>query len=291
MLGSLDYFNKVTSDLIFQTEQPLPSAGSAFTFENLDAEVINNGVELTLDARVVDNADFSWQTIFTGAYLNNEVRDLQGIVNTGAINGQGLTGAYAQRIANGQPLFAYYLREFEGYDSEGLGIYGNNGQLSFVGDPLPDVNIGLANNFSFGNFDASIFFQGVFGYQIYNNTANAIFLRGNLRNGRNTTIDNANSVENPDNFGEASTRFLEDGDFVRLQNASIGYTLPASASSVLNNVRFYVTGQNLLTFTGYSGYDPEVNTQKPINGVPSLGIDYTSYPRPRTILIGLNANF
>ena len=291
ILGSLDFFNKVTSDLLFIAQQPAPTPGSAFTYVNLDGEVINTGVELSLDGRIVDNADFSWQTILTGSYINNEVRGVNSIVNTGAINGQGLSGAYAQRIADGQPLFAYFLREFEGYDSEGLGIYANNGALAFVGDPLPDANVGLANNLRFGDVDVSLFLQGVFGFQVYNNTANAIFLKGNLRNGRNSTQDNADSPESPNNFGEASTRFLENGDFVRIQNLSIGYNIPTAGMNNVSRMRVYLTGQNLYTFTGYSGYDPEVNTDKSIDGVPSLGIDYTSYPRARTFLLGLNVGF
>ena len=291
VLGSLDYFNKVTSDLLLIGEQPQPVSGNPFTYTNVEGEVINNGIELSLDARIVEGANFSWQTILTGAYLQNEVQGVTQIINTGAINGQGLTGAYAQRIASGQPLGAFYLREFQGYDDSGLAIYANNGALSFVGDALPDANVGLANNFQFGNFDASLFLQGVFGFQVYNNTANAIFLKGNLRNGRNSTVVEAASPESPDNFGEASSRFLENGDFLRIQNLSLGYNVPLPTGGNINNLRVSLTAQNLYTFTGYTGYDPEINTNKQINNVPSIGIDYTSYPRARTFLVGVNVGF
>jgi iron complex outermembrane receptor protein len=204
-------------------------------------------------------------------------------VNTGQIHGQGLSGAYAQRIAEGQPLYAFYMREFAGFDENGLGIYANNEQLDFVGSPIPDITLGLNNSFTFGRFDLSAFLEGAFGHQVYNNTANAIFLKGNLRNGRNITREMAASPESPNNFGEASTRFLEDGDYLRLSNVSLGYNVDLSRlMSSLRNVRLGVTGQNLFVITDYSGYDPEVNVDKSINGVPSLGIDYTAFPRPRT---------
>ena len=291
VLGSLDFFNKVTSDLLFFREQPLPTPGSARSFENLDGEVVNNGVELSIDIRAIDRGDFSWQTIFTGAYLTNEVRDLVGVNNTGAIRGQGLTGAFAQQVVSGQPLFVFYMPVFEGFDSEGRNILANNGFSQYVGDPIPDFNLGLNNSFTYGDFDFSFFLQGVFGFQVYNNTANAFFLQGNLATGRNTTVESAAAGESNDNPGIVSTRFLEDGDFLRIQNVNLGYNLPLPSNRYVSSARFYVTGQNLYNFTGYSGYDPEVNNDANINGIPSLGIDYTAYPRARTFLFGLNLGF
>lgn len=291
LLGSVDFFNKVTEQLLFFQQQAGPTPGEGRTFKNLPGEIVNSGVELSLDFRAIDNDNFAWQTILTGAYLNNEVRGLDRIEFTGAIRGQGLTGAFAQQVESGQPLFAYYLPTFTGFDSEGRNTFANNGIASYVGDPIPDVNLGWANNFNFGNFDAGFFLQGVFGFDVYNNTANAFFLAGNLATGRNTTVENANSGEAAENPGIPSTRFLEKGDFVRLQNVNIGYNIPLASNSTLRSARVYLTGQNLALFTNYSGYDPEVNTDANIDGIPSLGIDYTAYPRARTILLGLNLGF
>jgi iron complex outermembrane receptor protein len=100
-----------------------------------------------------------------------------------------------------------------------------------------------------------------------------------------------NNGEGALNTPEVSTRFLEKGDFVRLQNFSIGYRVPTSSNKLFSSIRLYITGQNLLTFTKYSGQDPEVNTDKSLNGIPSFGIDYTSYPRARTWTIGANISF
>jgi iron complex outermembrane receptor protein len=92
------------------------------------------------------------------------------------------------------------------------------------------------------------------------------------------------------NAPDVSTRFLEKGDFVRLQNLTLGYRVKTE-SKIISNLRVFVTGQNLLTFTSYSGQDPEVSTNKSLNGIPSFGIDYTAYPRARTWTIGANISF
>lgn len=291
--GSLDYFNKQTDNLIFRQDYAQPAAVD-YQWVNLDGTVINKGWEFMLNAYPVDGTSFTWQIGYNMSFLENTVRDLSTFVNTGAIHGQGLTGAYGQRIASGQPLFSFYMREFVGFDENGLGIYANNGELGFVGDPLPDMTLGLNNTFYIGRWDVSAFLEGAFGFQVYNNTANAIFLKGNLRNGRNVTREIAQSDENPNNFGEASTRFIEDGDYLRLANLNIGYSIdPASIGlqDALRSLRISLTGQNLFVITGYSGFDPEVNTDKSMNGVPSLGIDYTEYPRARTFTFNVSLEF
>jgi TonB-linked SusC/RagA family outer membrane protein len=290
LTGSLDYFHKNTRDMLIFVDFPAP-AFEITKWKNMEGGVLNRGVEASLDYLAIDKAKFRWNVMANATYLKNVVRNMSGIMNTGAISGQGLTGAYAQRIVNGQPLYSFYLRDFQGFDENGLGIYGNNEQLMYFGSPFPTWSFGLTNNFTFGRFDASLFFNGQVGNLLYNNTANAIFLKGNLRNGRNVSREVAYSEENPNNFGEASSRFLERGDFVRLQNLSIGYNFNVSGSKYFKTLRASFIGQNLFLLTSYSGYDPEVNTNKAINGVPSLGIDYTSFPLPRIYTVGINVGF
>ena len=280
--GSVDYFNKNTTNLIFRSDYAQPAAVD-YQWVNLPGNVINKGVEFSVYALPVTSPRLSWRVDYNMSFLDNVVRNLGTSLNTGQIHGQGLSGAYAQRIADGQPLYAFYMRTFAGFDANGLGIYANNEQLSFVGSPIPTMTLGLTNTLTLGRLDFSAFLEGAFGQKVYNNTANAIFLRGNLRNGRNVTSDIASSVESPNNFGEASTRFLEDGHYVRLSNLSLGYSVPVGRLlRGVRNMRIGVTGQNLFVITKYSGYDPEVNSDESINGVPSLGIDYTAFPRPRT---------
>jgi TonB-dependent starch-binding outer membrane protein SusC len=188
-------------------------------------------------------------------------------------------------------LFAFFVREFDGYDTEGIAKYKNGDVQRFVGkSPIPKTSAGLTNEFKFGNLDLSIFLYGQFGHYVYNNTANANFTAGALGGGRNVTSDVPTSGESRLNSPDVSDRFLEKGDFIRLQDVTIGYNIKP-ASKNISNIRVFLSGQNLALFTDYSGLDPEVNTNKSINGVPSLGIDYSAYPRPRNLSVGANISF
>jgi hypothetical protein len=183
------------------------------------------------------------------------------------------------------------VAKFDGFDANGLPIYPDGDIATYAGSALPTFNTGLTNTFTFGKFNASFFLNASTGFYIYNNTANAYFLKGSLKNGRNVTYDAANSAENPVNPGSVSTRFLEKGDFLRLSNASLGYTFSLLNQSTIKRLGISLSGQNLFLITKYSGLDPEINTDKARDGVPSRGIDYTGYPTARTFTLSLNAGF
>jgi iron complex outermembrane receptor protein len=150
------------------------------------------------------------------------------------------------------------------------------------------LSTGLSLNYSSGRFDASAYFAGQFGFYVYNNTANA-FLNsvtfGTSRNASSEALELASQ--------EVSTLYLEKGDFVRLQNVSIGYNVPLTGDGLFKSMRLSLNGQNLFVITDYSGLDPEVssNTGDLGTGIPSAGIDYTSFPRPRTYTLGVNMKF
>lgn len=290
LTGSLDLYRKNTNDLLLKVEAAQPSP-RPFNWVNVDGDVINQGVELQLDYLAVDNGKFSWDVGAVFGYNSNEVKNLASSINTGEINGQGLTGAFAQRIDNGQPLYAFFLREFDGYDENGVTKYKDGDVQRFTGaSPLPKVNAGLTNSIRFNNLDFNFFLNGLFGHYIYSNDENAYFTKGSFNNGRNVTKDVIDSDEGPLNAPDVSTRFLYKGDFVRLQSASLGYSIPVS-SNYVSDIRLFVNGQNLFTITGYPFQDPEVNVNKAIDDIPSFGIDYTAYPRARTILFGASINF
>jgi iron complex outermembrane receptor protein len=290
LTGTIDYFKKGTRDLLFQAfyAQPAPAT---YKWINLPGNISNEGIELTLGYNLFQDKPLNWNISYNMTYLKTNVSGIGTLINTGAINGQGLTGAFAQQIRDGYPIGAFFLREFAGYGDAGLGIYPNGEQLTYAGNAIPKFNFGLNNSFTYGNFDLSFFFNAAAGYYVYNNTANALFIKGNLRNGRNVTQDVANSAENPNNFAEASTRFLEKGDFIRLSNLAFGYNFALPEGGFAKSLRLFLTGQNLLLFTKYTGVDPEVNTNKAIDGVSSIGIDYTAFPSARTFTVGLNVGF
>lgn len=290
--GTVDYFDKSTTDLLVLLDVPQP-AFTRFAYQNLDADLINTGLELSLNAQIVNIGDFSWDASanFTN-FFKNEIEGLgTSFFNTGAISGQGLSGAYAQRIAEGQPLGAFYMLEFTGLSENGVSQYGNDNRLSFVGSALPDYIYGFTTNLRFKNLDLSLNFNGRGGSQVYNNTANALFTKGALLNGRNITPEVAYSDESPLNAPDVSTRYLEDGSFLRFNNFTLGYNFETENIEWLSKARIFLSGQNVFVLTDYSGYDPEVNVDKNINGVPSFGIDYTGFPKSRTFLVGVNFSF
>ncbi|GAA5224769.1 SusC/RagA family TonB-linked outer membrane protein [Membranihabitans marinus] len=290
IFGSIDYYYKQTNDLLIKVIAAQPAA-SEFVWRNIDGDIINSGVEFAINYIIIDQPDFEWDINANVAYNDNLVKNYNGILNTGEISGQGLTGAFAQRIANDQPLYSYFLRVFDGFDNEGQSIYPNGDVQEFVGKrPLPKYLAGLSNTWRYKNLSLKLGFTGQFGHYIYNNTANALFTAGSLAGGRNSTTDVVTNGESKTNAPDVSTRFLEKGDFVRLQNLTLSY-LWQPKTDYIERINLYATGQNLFVITKYTGLDPEVDTNKALEGIPSAGIDYTSYPRATTYSIGVNISF
>jgi TonB-linked SusC/RagA family outer membrane protein len=304
LTGSVDYFQKDTKDLIF----PVPAAATqpgppSPRFKNLPGNLLNKGFEVSLNYKVIDREDFSWDVSGNASFLSNKITNFAGFISTGGINGQGLSGAYAQVITNDKPIYSYYMYEWRGDDASGNSIYadaaGNDTSLGTAAksildkQPIPKINMGFNTNFTYKNFDLGASFYGAFGHYIYNNTANAYFFKGAFLGGRNTTEEAATSPQAQGDPNSPSTKYLEKGDFLRLGNLTFGYTVRGAILDKLkmSNARLYVNASNLFVITGYSGTDPEVDTDKSLNGVPSAGMEYLSYPRDKSVSVGLNVTF
>ena len=289
--GSIEYFYKSTTDILFNFAAIQPAPATRY-WTNLDGEVINSGVEFSINAYLADNEDFSWVLGANISFLNNVLQNYDGPpVLTGALFGQGISGTQIQRLANDQPLNSFYLRDYTGLDDDGQSQYVDDGNtLFFLGDANPDVIYGLSTTFRYKSFDLTLNFNGALGYQVYNNTANTVLPIGNLgsRNIDANLLDGGvqEALANPIT---ASDRYLEDADYLKLANATLGYSVGDVQG--IKNIKLTLTGQNLFVLTGYTGFDPEVNTVNDVNGVPSLGIEYTPYPSARTILFGVSCNF
>jgi iron complex outermembrane receptor protein len=290
--GTIDWYKKETSDLLLRFLPAQPSL-EPIIFGNLDAIIENKGWEFTLNYAAIDNDDSNLTISGNISQNKNMVRGLAGVFDAGQIYGQGLSGAYAQRLADGHPLFSYHLREFEGFDDDGQPIGDNQ---VFVGkSALPEWNLGFSINGRYKNFDFVLNLTGQYGFYVYNNTKNGFFTAGSINNARNVTKDVLTSGEAGAAEAAVSTRFLEKGDFTRLQNLSVGYRFPMSGGGAIKSLRLSLGAQNLFLITNYSGLDPEVSTNPAnyslLNGLPTAGIDYAAYPRPRTFTLGLNATF
>ncbi|AHJ97312.1 SusC/RagA family TonB-linked outer membrane protein [Hymenobacter swuensis] len=285
-----DYFYKKTTDILFPSVpiEPRPS-NAPIRWRNLDGQIINKGVEMALATVIVANEKVDVGFNANATFIRNEVKDLVGAaIITGAINGQGLSGATSQLITNGYPINAFFLNQYNGILDNGLADIGTTPVYS--GSPNPRTLLGLGANARFGKLSLVANMTGAFGQYIYNNTVNAFGNVGQIGAGKNIALS---TFENPvkeslGNASAASTRYLEKGNFLKMSNVTLSYTV-GDLGQAFKGLRVYATGQNLFVITKYDGFDPEVNTvKKGANQVPSVGIDYLPYPSARTFTFGVN---
>jgi TonB-dependent starch-binding outer membrane protein SusC len=189
--GTIDFFHKETRDVLLEITASL--APTTTQWQNVeDLQIVNNGVEVGLNGIIVKSDNFTWDAGLNFSYIKNEVKDLPiTLIETGNASGQGLSGTRVQIITNNQPIGTFYGRVFQGFDSNGLSVYKKdaNGQevLEYLGSALPDYTYSFSSRFQYGNLDLSMFWYGMQGNKVYNNAANALFVKGSLNSGSNVT--------------------------------------------------------------------------------------------------------
>ncbi|HVU94895.1 MAG TPA: SusC/RagA family TonB-linked outer membrane protein [Puia sp.] len=290
IFGSVDYYNKNTSHILFQGTviQPGPAAT---VWLNLPGHLINNGVEVTLGANLVHTRDLSWDITGNFAYNHNTVKNFLTstgqpyVINTGQINGQGVSGTLGQIITNNQPIDEFFLKPFQGFDQGGNQKVGAN--PAYAGNPNPTTLFGVSTTVNYKKFGLTVNAGGSGGYVIYNNTATSVTNISGIAQGRNIDLKAYNSAEKPSSGVAASARFLESGNFFKMRNVTLSYSV-GNVGSYVKNLNLFVSGTNLFVITKFSGFDPEVNIDKNQNGYPSRSIEYIPYPTPRSITAGLN---
>jgi TonB-dependent starch-binding outer membrane protein SusC len=285
---TVDYFNKKTNDLIVNEIAGIPSPGTRI-WKNIEGNIVNKGIEASINASIVNKKDFTWTAGVFATFQKNEVSGLAGPLLTGAINGQGLSGAFVQRHTNGQPANVYYVRNFQGIASDGQAVMENDGaSFVYAGSPNPTTLLGITTSLTYKKLSLDINMNGAFGHKLYNNTANAVLPINNLGS-RNIAkalmeLPVKEALSSPIT---TSSRYLESGNYMRLANATLAYRFGDLGRS-LRGVTMFITGANLFVITKFTGFDPEVNVDKNIDGVPSFGIEYTPYPAARTFTFGFN---
>ncbi len=296
--ATVDYFNKRTTDLLFPSAPPQPAApGAPIKWINLPGKIDNKGVEASVNAAIINQKDMSWDFGVNATFLKNNVSELLTpagadiIIPTGTLSGQGSTGATVQQIRNGIPINGFVTREFLGFDkATGQANYTEDGNVFYyLGNPNPTTLLGLSTTFRYQKLTLTVNMNGAFGHKIYNETLNNIINVGSIKRGRNIALS---VYENPvkESFANRvtnSSRFLEKGNYLKMTNATFSYNI-GTLGKTFSGVNLYVTGQNLFVITKFSGFDPEVNVDKNVNGVPSVGIEYAPYPSARTITLGVN---
>jgi TonB-linked SusC/RagA family outer membrane protein len=302
-----DAYLKKTNDLLINV--PLPqSTGFASQARNVGS-MENKGLEFVLSTKNIDKGKFTWSTDLNFSLNKNKVTSLGNSLSSISFG-----GIYerddAIRVEVGQPLGAFYGYQFTGVDPQtGAATYadlnGNGsvdaGDRTYIGNAQPKFTYGINNNLAYGNFGLSLFFQGVQGNDIFN--ASRIELEGlyDSKNqlatvlnrwttpGQITNIPRADRG-NTDN-SRTSSRYVEDGSYLRLKTATLSYNFGSVSLSKwrMSKLTVFATGYNVLTFTKYKGFDPEV--QQYSGNSPSMGIDYGTYPQSRTFLFGVNVGF
>ena len=296
--GTIDYFHKTSTNILVEVAAFDPVSPAPTYWTNVDGmNIINKGLEIALDYQYRNDNGFSYSVGANATFINNVVEDSPfSVLTTGSASGSGQTGATINGMINGYPIGSFHMLKFTGIGADGLSTYeGGDKNPMVVGSALPDVMYNFYTNMSYKKFDLSLNFNGVSGNEIYNHTAMNKFYKGQLATSNNVI---AKAIEFPEeaitNAALVSTRYLEDGSFFRLNNATLGYTFDTNAMGIGNwakDLRLSFTGQNLFVITNYSGFDPEVNQDKSSGGIQSFGIDDNGYPKARAFVIGLNVTF
>lgn len=305
LTGTFDFFNKVSDNILLDINPVDPISAEEKMWKNIPNMTINNtGYEISLNYNSNPNKAFTYSIGGNASFIKNEVKNSPyRVLSTGEAQGPGTTNAVINGYINNEPIGTFYVREFLGLnengtnifrDVDGDGIITDNDRVA-AGSALPDFTYNLYLKAAYKNFDLGLNFNGVAGNMIYNNTASTLFTRGRLGLSQNTT-DAATQFpnESANNTNVISTRYLEKGDFFRLNNATLGYNLNPKVLGIgehIRNIRFTVTAQNLFVITKYSGFDPEINTGISQGGIQSFGIDYATYPKARSFAFGVNVAF
>lgn len=299
--GEVDYFIKRSNGLLLDFQLPGTSGFTVIT-KNVGA-MENRGWELALTSNNLVK-DFKWSTTFNISTYRNRVLDMNGTV----INPESTTMG---KVAEGKPFGFFYGMKYAGVNpaNGNARYFEEDGTLSdqdehsgyeqMVGNPHPDFYGGVGNSFSYKGFDLDILAQFVYGNDIYNMAGIYQSVNGNGMD--NQTSDQMDYWREPGDvtdipqprFGESngarkSSRWVEDGSYLRIKNVALGYNIPSGFLEryKIGSVRIYLSAQNLFTLTGYSGYDPEVNSYA-VNDT-NLGHDFYTPPQLRTIAFGIN---
>jgi iron complex outermembrane receptor protein len=302
--GTLDWYDKTTNDMLFRYAVSPSLVPGGRIWAN-GGSINNKGIELSLTATPVSTTNFRWTSSLNIAHNKNLITSLQGPYNNGDSirysdpEGPGQTNATLQLLKVGYPLGQFFTLNYAGKDANGVSQFNKrNGTVTtgatapgigtdywYMGNAQPNLLMGWSNNVKYKRFDLNIFFRGVFGNKIFNATrADLSYVTAAAQNNILNSATDDKVADTKNSF--YSNRYIESGNYIRLDNATLAYSIPKPVKYV-TNIRIYTSVNNLFTITKYQGIDPEIN-----QGGVAPGIDYNNfYPKTRTILFGVNVSF
>ena len=293
--GSIDYYRRETRDLLYTYNVPVPPNLASTTLANVGT-VENSGVEAVLSGLVVNNRDWKLNLTANFSYNTNKLKKLSNEKYQRDFLELGSTGAPVQKsthlVKEGGAIGNFYGWKSIGMTESGEwviegGEYGDNSSRTVLGNGIPTMRAGFTAALSYKNFDLTVSLRGAFDYQILNQyrMLYETFEKETQYNYPKTLLDKV--------YGQYVRKspayvsyYIENGDYVKIDNVTLGYNFKLK-SSVIQNLRVYLSGLNLYTFTGYKGVDPEVN----FNGLTPGMDSYTGYPTTRTFSLGVKIGF
>ncbi len=298
--GSIDFYNRTTSDLLFKYVAQQPSYVRPDIYTNV-GEIKNRGVEILISATPIRNKSFQWTVDLTANSQFNKLSSLTNDVFKATslyfadIPNPGAMGP-AIRIDEGGVLGNFYGKRFAGFTDAGAWLfYKKDGTVAeasqmteedktIIGNGVPKYNLAMSQTLRYKNFDLTVFLRGKFGFDILNLQdlfyGNKSYLPNNVSN---SAFEKHGALTAAPQY---SDYYVEKGDFVKLDNITLGYNFKVK-SSYIRNLRAFVTGRNILTMTGYSGLDPELEDTGLTTGVDSRSF----YPRTKSWTAGLSIGF
>ncbi len=302
LTGSIDVYDKKTEDMLFQYAVSPALVPGGRIWAN-GGEISNKGIEFVLNANIIRRQNFTWTSSINFAHNKNEITSLTNPYGNGdsilytSPRGAGQTGASLQILKVGMPIGQYFTFIYEGKNRDGLSQFRkkdgtlttapqNGTDYHYVGHAQPGLLAGWNNSFTYGRFDLNIFLRGVFNVNLFNVTRANLSYTPNAATRNLSTLVDANDLAGDARNSFYSTRYIEAGDYVRLDNATLGYNFKTNIKGI-SRIRAYLTGENLMTITNYSGIDPEINM-----GGTAPGVDNNNfYPKTTVLMLGLNVVF
>ncbi len=292
LTGTVDIYSRENEDVLLPMQ--LPSVLSPDAVYLNSGVVTNKGVEVSLKWQDRIGNDINYWVGGNFSHNKNELKEIYNSEFFGDYTGGGLgNGQYTKQVLVGQPLGSFYVYETTGFNSDGAFTYSD--QRVMAGSYLPTVTYGINLGFTYKQVDFSVDAYGVGGNKLYNGKKAQRFGGENIESDvldsfYTPSTPNASNPKPSNDVPRASTYFIEKGDYLRINNITIGYKLPLDIKGI-DRVRIYATAINPFLFTKYSGFSPELSGNNNGDPLGTAGIELDAYPTNKSYLFGLNIDF